>query len=231
MKKTEVDFHLVNRRRGAFVCPLHFCCHCGTAEDTSTDLLFPCKQVTLFSLLTDEWKRRRCPKAMHERCMPRKIRENPTRIWKAAVNKDGRLLEFTQVSENFFYCEKHQTQNMMQGPVHDAPLFSESLWKRWRTAYALKFRCLESSEPYIPERNRRCLGEDLSVALAALNVQRESSKSIENEALRIAQKKRMRPQNCKSEEELRSALQAVLNREEDQSTPHDRLRTSSRIPL
>ena len=172
---------------------------------------------------------RRCPKAMHESCMPRKIRDNPTRIWKAAVSKDGRLLEFTQVSENFFYCENHQTQNMMQGPVHDAPLFSETLWKKWRTAYALKFRCLKSSEPYIPERNRRCLGEDLSVALAALNVQRDSSKSFENEALRIAQKKRMRPQNRKSEEELRSAFQAVLDREEDQSTPHVHFHVSSHL--
>lgn len=155
---------------------------------------------------------RRCPKALHERCMSRKIHEDPTRIWRAMLNKDGTLSQHTQVSENFFYCGRHQTQNMMQGPMHEGKLFSKQLWKRWRTAYALKFRCLASSAEYIPTWTR-IRSEDLSVALSALNEGVMPTSGIQTEPWRIVNRKRIRMERHESEGDRITDANHLLQRD------------------
>ena len=213
------DFHLTNKNQQAFICPLHFCCRCGSWEDASTDILFPCRSSTPVLPLTQNPSclGRRCPKAMHEKCMSRKIRDNPTRVWRVVLDKEGQISPFSQVSENFFYCGRHQTQSMLQGPVHSAPLFSDNLWKRWRKAYALKFRCLKSSAEFIPERTKTSTSEDLSVALAALNVQNLEQAKIQQDEMRMNRKKRIRAGRCSDEKELKGVLAEVIAKRKQRS--------------
>lgn len=159
-RETELHLGIKVKTKNSFICPLHFCKSCGSREDHQDDALFPC---------------RRCPVAFHERCMSRKLRDDPTRVWKAVLKEDGTVSETSQVSCNFIYCTKHRTQNMMHGPEHETDLFTQQIWKKWRIAYAMKFKSLKSSIPFLPERNHRAfslggVGRNLSDFAVAASV-------------------------------------------------------------
>lgn len=149
--------------------------------------------------------------------MSKKVANDPTRIWRALVDKDGKLLKNTQVSQNFFYCTRHQTQNTMQGPVQECPMFSDKIWRRWRKTYALKFRCLESSTPFLPDRSATQT-EDLTVALMALNSRATQTLTLQTDAYKVAQKKRMRTAHYANEGEMIEALVAVIHKGQEKST-------------
>lgn len=185
------------------------------AKKRRTRTFFFLAGIFLFHFFEREISFRRCPIALHFNCMPKKISDNPTRVWQAAKDKDGNLLSCSQVSEDFFYCERHETRNMLQGPVQELNLFKDSLWKKWRTSLAMKFRCLESSASFLPARPRT-LTEDLSVALAALNVDKDVPETTKS-SWRVVIKKRTRSDRYASDGDVIAPMNDVLRKREEKS--------------
>eukprot|EP00210_Caulerpa_lentillifera_P008007 g7646.t1 len=207
-RATELHLGMKPRTKDSFICPLHFCKICGSRESHENDILFPC---------------RRCPVAFHERCMSRKLRDDPTRVWKAILKEDGTVSECSQVSCNFIYCPKHRTQNMMYGPEHDTDLFTPQIWKKWRIAYAYKFRSLNSSVPFLPQR--RCgafaLGgggpgrnlSDFAVAASVLG-KGEGNSLTQTEAFLVDSQrvKRRRRRSLQTQEDLVESVNSMIKK-------------------
>ncbi|XP_021757985.1 protein ENHANCED DOWNY MILDEW 2-like isoform X1 [Chenopodium quinoa] len=91
----------------SFTCPLHTCCVCKQAEDKSNPQL----QMAVC---------RRCPKAYHKKCLPRKIAFEEDED----AGIEQRAWEGLLVDRILIYCLKHKIRDDLGTPSRDHIIFA-----------------------------------------------------------------------------------------------------------